>query len=105
MYSFLFLSHISMKMKLTFLFAALLPFAATFAQTSYGIKKIYAYYEEHMPGNIPVDENGNPRKKYPIIAHRIFVETISKTKIEWETAWKDGKTFSISTTEINQFPF
>jgi len=93
-----------MKIKFTFLFAGLLLSAATFSQTSYGIKKVYAYYEEHMPGNIPVGEDGKPLKKYPTITHHIFVETTSKTKITWKTAWKDGKTYSISTTQVTQFP-
>ena len=93
-----------MKMKFTFLLAGLLLSAAAFSQASNGIKKIYAYYEEHMPGNIPVGEDGKPLKKYPTITHHIFVETTSKTKILWKTAWKDGKTYSVSTTQITQFP-
>jgi hypothetical protein len=93
-----------MKMKFTFLFAGLLLYATIFSQTSYGIKRVYAYYEEHMPGNIPVGEDGKPMKKYPAITHHLFVETTPKTKIDWKTAWKDGKSYSISTTQVTKFP-
>jgi hypothetical protein len=74
-------------------------------QTDYGIKKIRAYYEEHMPGNIPVGENGKALRKYPIVTHRIYVETTGKTNIKWVNAWKNSKTFSINTTEITSMPF
>jgi hypothetical protein len=104
MHSFSFLSHRYMKMKFTLLLTGLLLSAATFSQTGYGIKKVYAYYEEHMPGNIPVGEDGKPMKKYPTVVHHIFVETTSKTKIDWKTAWKDGKSYSISKKEITEFP-
>ena len=93
-----------MKLKSTFLLAGLLLYGAIFSQTTYGIKKVYAYYEEHMPGNIPVGEDGKPMKKYPTVIHHLFVETTSKTKIQWKTAWKDGKSYSVSIKEITEFP-
>ena|SRR6185369_6221572 len=99
-----FLSHGFMKTKFTLLFIGFLFSASLFAQTNYGIKKIYAYYEEHMPGNIPVGEDGKPLKKYPTVIHHVFIETTAKTKIDWKTAWKDGKSFSITKTEMTSFP-
>jgi hypothetical protein len=92
-----------MKINIAILFLALPLFVLS--QTDYGIKKIRGFYEEHMPGNIPVGEDGRPLHKYPIVTHRIYVETTPKTNIKWTNAWKNGKTFSISTTQITQLPF
>jgi hypothetical protein len=97
-------SHSFMKMKISFLFTALIASVGLFAQSTYGIKKVHAYYEEHMPGNIPVGEDGQPVKKYPVVVHHIFIETGSKTKIQWKTAWKDGKSYSVSTIEVTASP-
>jgi hypothetical protein len=76
-----------------------------FSQTDYGIKKVRAYYEERMPGNIPVGEDGKPLRKYPIVTHLIYVETTPKANIKWMNAWKNGRAFSITTTQITQLPF
>src|SRR6266496_5478048 len=104
-YSFhCFLRQYDMKLKSAFLLAGLLLYGTIFSQTTNGIKKVYAYYEEHMPGNIPVGEDGKPMKKYPTITHHLFVETTSKTKIQWKVAWKDGKSYSVSAKEITEFP-
>jgi len=93
-----------MKMKSTFLFIGVLISSLSFCQTNYGIKKLYAYYEERMPGNIAVGEDGRATKKYPTVEHHIYVETTSKTRIQWKAAWKDGKSFTLSSTEVNEFP-
>jgi hypothetical protein len=92
-----------MKKNITTLLLALPLFVLS--QTDYGIKKIRAYYEEHMPGNIPVGEDGRPLRKYPVVTHLVYVETTPKATIKWTNAWKNGKTFSITTTEIKQLPF
>lgn len=93
-----------MKTKFALLSAIVFLSITCFAQ-NYGIKKIYAYYEEHMPGNIPVGEDGRPMKKYPIVVHKIFVEATAKTKIDWKNAWKDGKSYNVSAIEITQLPY
>jgi hypothetical protein len=105
MYYAEFLSHRIMKMKSTLLLCSvfLSPFA--FSQTTYGIKKVFAYYEERMPGTIAVGEDGRSTKKYPNVEHYVYIETTSKTKIQWKAAWKDGKSFSLSSAEIKEFPF
>jgi hypothetical protein len=74
------------------------------SQTSYGIKKINAFYIEKLPGNIPVDENGNSLFKGPDTLITIYVE-ISGKGPEWKTAWWSGKNYSITSSLISQTPY
>lgn len=64
------------------------------AQEKYGIKRVVAFRSLRMPGNIPVDENGNSLFKGPDTINTIYVET-SRKGVQWETAWKNGKAYSV----------
>jgi len=77
---------------------------ASYSQ-DYGIKKIKGYYSEHVPGNIPVGENGKPLHKYPVINYHVFIETNSKTSIKWMAAWSSEKNYRLTASEIKSFPF
>lgn len=63
------------------------------AQSKYSIKNIYGVYEVHLPGNIAVDANGNEISSRDTL-NVIYIET-STNQIQWNTAWKNGKTYSI----------
>ena len=92
-------------MKCRFIFILLFCTSTTsFAQSKYGIRKINSFFIEHVPGNIRADSVGNPIFQGPDTIHTVYVETGSNT-IKWIAAWKDGKSFSVITTAINERPF
>jgi hypothetical protein len=91
-------------MKNIFLISFSLLHLSLFSQKNNGVIHIYAYYEQHMPGNIRVDEKGEPIQKGSSFVDLIYVET-SSDEIKWDTGWKNGKTFSINTILITQVPY
>lgn len=70
-------------------------------QITYGIKSIQGVYIEKLPGNIPVDENGNSLFKGPDTLITIYVETSGKEP-EWKMAWRGNKNYSITSSLISQ---
>jgi hypothetical protein len=77
---------------------------ASFTQSRDGIKNIQGFYTEKLPGNIPVDENGNSLFKGPDTLIVIYVETSGKGP-EWKTAWWGGRNYSITYSLISQTPY
>lgn len=63
------------------------------AQSRPPIKNISATYREVLPGNMPVDANGNEISARDTI-NFIYVETAADG-IQWNAAWKNDKTYSI----------
>lgn len=63
------------------------------AQTKNLIKKTYATYSVHIPGNIPVDQNGN---EIPVrdTVFTVYVESTS-ADVNWSSAWFDGKSYTV----------
>ena len=74
------------------------------AQSSYGVRKVNAFFSEHLPGIIPVDNDGNSSYHGPDTIHTIYIET-NGAFIKWTGAWKDGKSFSVNTVAITDIPF
>jgi hypothetical protein len=74
------------------------------AQTKYGIKHIYAFSTEQFPGNIAVDEKGNPLHSGADTLNTIYMET-GGLPVQWNTAWKNGKTYSVAMRQITSLPF
>jgi hypothetical protein len=66
-----------------------------------GIKNIQGFYIEKLPGNIPVDENGNSSFKGPDTLITIYVETSGKEP-DWKMAWWGSKNYSITSSLISQ---
>ena len=91
-------------MKNFFLISFLLLQLSLFSQKSSVVLHIYAYYEQHLPGNIRVDEKGKAIHKDESVIDLIYAET-SSDEVKWETGWKNGKTFSINTFLITQTPY
>ncbi len=73
------------------------------AQSNFGIKKIYAFYIEHLPGNIAVDENGKPLRASADTIYTIYIE--ASTHILWDSAWANNKLYSIISKLISVTPF
>jgi hypothetical protein len=73
------------------------------AQSKYAIKNVYAVYKVHLPGNIRVDENGNEIPSRDTV-NLIFIES-SKEDINWDIAWKNGKTYFIISALIDSGSF
>jgi hypothetical protein len=67
------------------------------------VKKVYATYTVHLPGNIAVDRNGNSISSGDTL-NTIYVETTTG-QIHWTRAWKDGKDYSVIQTLITESPF
>ena len=74
------------------------------AQSNYGIKKIRAFYTERLPGNIPVDQNGNSLYKGPDTLITIYAE-ISGKGPEWKTAWYHNVSYTVSSSLVLQTPY
>lgn len=92
------------NLKQLFLLLFSLFSVALFSQKNYGIVHVYPFVEERMPGNIRTDENGKPLPKGPTTVDLIFVEA-SSDKIQWKYAWKNGRTFLITSSRITQLPY
>lgn len=76
----------------------------SWTQSNYGIKKIRAFYTERLPGNIPVDPNGNSLYKGPDTLITIYAE-ISGKGPEWKTAWFNNLSYTISSSLVSQTPY
>ncbi len=86
-----------LKRSLFYFFISIHLFAC--AQSKSVIKNACATYTIHIPGNIPVDRNGNeiPLRDTVLI---IYIETTSPD-ITWNRAWLNGKTYSVIPTLID----
>jgi len=88
---------------LTFIFLFCV-IGTTDAQTKYGMRKIRAFYQMWMPGNIPVDDNGRPLQHGPRYTTTIYIETTSNN-VSWDSAWINGKLCSVTSTHITALPY
>ena len=75
----------------------------SYAQAKYDVRNIYGFYRERLPGNIPVDGNGNHSYKVPDILITIYIETSGKGP-DWVMAWRNGKNYTISLTQVSKTP-
>jgi hypothetical protein len=82
----------------------LLLHLSLFSQQDYPVIHIYAYYEQHLTGNIRVDEKEKPTPQGISIIDLIYVET-SSDEIKWEAGWKNRKTFFVRASLIAQTPY
>ena len=73
------------------------------AQSPYGIRRVDAFFTERMPGIIRADDNDKEVPFRPDTITTIYIE-FSGTPVKWITAWKDGRTYSIMATAINERP-
>lgn len=72
------------------------------SQSKSVIKKSYGYYIFRLPGNIPVDMNGEPLPGFRgDTIQTIYLETSAKD-ITWDSAWKSNKTYTIVVTPVNE---
>jgi hypothetical protein len=74
------------------------------AQSNYGIRRTDAFFTEHLPGNIPVDEQGHSLYHGPDTINTVYVET-KGTPAKWIAAWKNGSSFSVIVTAITEIPY
>lgn len=66
------------------------------------VKNVYAYKTEQMPGTIRVNDKGEQVSPKSFITYFIYAEAVGS--IKWAKAWIDGKSYSVATKEIKQFP-
>ena len=66
------------------------------------VKNVYAYKSEQMPGTIRVNDKGEQVSPKSFIIYFIYAEVVGS--IKWAKAWIDGKSYSVVTKEITQFP-
>jgi hypothetical protein len=66
----------------------------------YGISKSHAYTRKITAGNIPVDHNNRPTTSGVQTVHIIYIETAPMQEPVWDTAWVEGKPFSIQMLKI-----
>ncbi len=82
------------KMIYTLIFCTNFFALSSCAQTKNLIVRSDAYYVIPIPGNIPVDDNGNPLELKRDTVFTVYIEAKS-SGIQWEKAWKNGRYFSI----------
>ena len=63
-------------------------------QTKHGIRKIYAFRSEHLPGMARVDNEGRVINPRPDIVYTIYIEATSGD-LTWSRAWKDGQSYNV----------
>ena len=66
------------------------------------VKNVYAYKAEQMPGTIRVNDKGEQVSPKSFVTYFIYAEVVGS--IKWAKAWIDGKSYSVATKEITQFP-
>lgn len=72
------------------------------SQSKSVIKKSYGYYIFRLPGNIPVDMNGEPLPGFRgDTVQTIYIETSVKD-IKWDSAWKQNHAYTIIITPVNE---
>ena len=71
------------------------------AQMNKSIVKANAYFTIPTPGNIPVDDNGNPRQIQPIKVYNVFMELKGQTP-EWTGAWINEKFYTLIPLPIKE---
>ncbi len=67
------------------------------------LKSTYAYKTTRLPGTIMVNEEGKQISPRSFTTYFIYAESTSP--IAWQTAWIEGKSYSVTTTQITAFPF
>lgn len=73
------------------------------AQTKTGIQTTYAYFRVSTPGNIPVDEQGNPLKRDDTV-RVIYIESSGTAKPEIQSVQYPGKLYTASVFAEEKFP-
>lgn len=81
---------------------------ASCAQTNYladdGFRVSFATFTEQMPGNIPVDANGNDISA-PFTKKYIVYLGSSSANIKWENAWIGREHYLLENEVIEVFPY
>jgi hypothetical protein len=70
-------------------------------QAKNGIIKTAFFLQERMPGTIAVDENGNPMTQGPFLDYKAVVETAPGKQPSFNKVWIDGKSYTVSVTEVS----
>lgn len=73
------------------------------AQSKFSIRHLYAVFQVHLPGNVAVDKNGNEIAPRDTVLF-VYIETPTRG-IHWQTAWENGKTFSINARVLDTSDF
>lgn len=71
------------------------------AQVKITVVNSSAFYMIPSPGTIAVDEKGNELPPPRDSVFYLYVET-KGSNIQWERAWKDGRSFSVLPVAVNQ---
>ena len=69
--------------------------------TGYGVKHSYAYWQAVYPGNIPVRVPGIAKASFIDTTTFVYLETTNKAVPVWDTAWRNGVAYSVSTVLIS----
>ncbi len=85
---------------LLFMTGTLCSFCWACSQTRPIIRETYGYFAERQPGNIPVDQSGNPLPGFGMDTVFTLYVTSSVKDLKWDTAWAGIRIFSIVATEV-----
>jgi hypothetical protein len=73
------------------------------SQTKTGIRKTYAFFQVSFPGNIPVDDNGNPMKGADTLRF-VYIETSGRQAPTISSAQYNNTTYSASVFPAEKVP-
>jgi hypothetical protein len=74
------------------------------AQTKPSVRIAAVYADIKYPGNIPVDDNGNPLKSGPDTAYTMLVEA-GKETIKWGYVFYGNHVYTVIPTLIKKLPY
>jgi hypothetical protein len=73
-------------------------------QTKPSIRLVGVYADIKYPGNIPVDDNGNPMRSGPDTAFTMLVEA-GKEAIKWGYVFYGNQVYTVIPSRIKKLPF
>lgn len=87
---------------ITFFLAAMLLLVSCIS-TNKVIKQTHAFFVTLYPGIVAVDENGKEMPSNNQTRYSVYAVTGSD-KVKWDTAWINGRVYTISAEKINPAP-
>lgn len=84
------------------LFLLMTVYFVSCAQSKNIVVKTYAFISVNRPGIIATNEEGKPLNTGTDTTLLVYVETKGNISPEWKYAWKNGKTYMLNYSQVEQ---
>jgi hypothetical protein len=74
-----------------------------FADSKPPVRILGVYFTARMPGNVPVDDNGNVMRPVRDTSFVMYVES-GKEQIKWGKVWRNNRVYTVIATKISKLP-